>query len=103
MSEPVDAAVSLTAADALFTATLAGARALDLEERIGNLDVGKEADFLVIDPQRQRLLPEMLARIDADDTDRLVFTLLMTMREEAITEVYVRGRRVGGPQPSQPC
>ena len=103
MSEPVDAAVSLTAADALFTATLAGARALDLEERIGNLDAGKEADFLVIDPQRQRLLPEMLARIDADDTDRLVFTLLMTMREEAITEVYVRGRRVGGPQPSQPC
>ena len=82
----------MSAAELLFTATLAGARALDLEERIGNFDIGKEADFVVIDPQRQDLLPDVLARID--DPDRLVFTLLMAMREEAIAGVYVRGRRV---------
>lgn len=100
MSE--SASVSLTAADLLFTATLAGARALDLEERVGNLDVGKEADFVVIDPQRQDFLPETLAGIDVVDADRLLFTLLMGLREEAIARVYVRGRRVDAAQASQP-
>jgi guanine deaminase len=93
MSESDDA-LSLPAADLLYTATLAGARALDLVDRIGNLDPGKEADFLVLDPRRQRLLPEMLARIDAEDTDRLLFTLLMGLREESVAGAFVRGRRL---------
>lgn len=97
ISEPGDAALSVPAADLLFTATLAGARALDLEERVGNLDEGKEADFLVLDPQRQQVLPEMLARIEVDDTDPLLFTLLMGMREQVIAGVYVCGRRVDEP------
>ncbi|BBZ34596.1 guanine deaminase [Mycolicibacterium confluentis] len=92
ISEP--AGLSIPPADLLFTGTLAGARALDLEDRIGNLDVGKEADFLVIDPQRQLLLPELLEQIDVEDADRLLFALLLGMREAAIAEVYVRGRRV---------
>lgn len=94
ISEPGDAGLSLHAADLLFTATLAGARALDLESRIGNLDAGKEADFLVLDPQRERLLPQTLARIDVEDTDRLLFTLLMGMREDTVAQVYVKGRRL---------
>lgn len=101
MSEGGDQALSVPAADLLFTATLAGARALDLADRIGNLDPGKEADFLVVDPQRQSLLPEMLARIDVEDIDRLLFTLLMGMREQSIVEVYVKGRALV--QASQPC
>ena len=52
ISEPGDAGVSLHPAELLFTGTLAGARALDMEDRFGNLDPGKEADFLVIDPAR---------------------------------------------------
>lgn len=94
ISEPGGQALSIPPADLLFTATLAGARALDIEDRVGNLDAGKEADFVVIDPQRQALLPELLARIDPEDADRLLFTLLMSMREDAIDAVYVRGRRV---------
>ena len=42
--------VSLHPAEMLFIGTLAGARALDMEDRFGNFDVGKEADFVVIDP-----------------------------------------------------
>lgn len=94
MSEPGDGAVSLIGAELLYTATLAGARALALADRIGNLDVGKEADFVVIDPERQRLLPEMLARIGADDTEGLLFTLLTGMRDESVASVFVRGRCV---------
>ncbi|MGU3499818.1 guanine deaminase [Mycobacterium sp. C31M] len=94
ISEPGAEALSIPPADLLFTATLAGARALDLDDRIGNLDVGKEADFVVIDPQRQSLLPELLGRIGAHDADRLLFTLLMGMREDAVDQVYVRGRMI---------
>lgn len=94
ISEPGGQALSIPPAELLFTATLAGARALDLEDRIGNLDTGKEADFVVVDADRQPLLPQLLARIDPEDTDRLLFTLLMAMREEAIEGVYVRGRRL---------
>lgn len=98
ISEPGGQALSIPPADLLFTATLAGARALDIEDRVGNLDAGKEADFLVLDPQRQPLLPELLARIDPEDAERLLFTLLMSMREDVIDGVYVRGRRVTAPE-----
>lgn len=98
ISEAGGQALSIPPADLLFTATLAGARALDLEDRVGNLDVGKEADFVVIDPRRQPLLPELVARIDPADADRLLFTLLMSVREDAIDGVYVRGRRVTVPE-----
>lgn len=97
ISEPAGQALSVPPADLLFTATLAGARALDLEDRVGNLDAGKEADFVVIDPRKQALLPELLARIDPDDADRLLFALLMSMREDAVGGVYVRGRLLARP------
>lgn len=95
MSEPGDHAVALHPAELLFTATLAGARALDLEARIGNLDVGKEADFVVVDPHHQELLAETLAQIENGDRDRLLFTLLMGMRDDAVVQVYVKGRKLG--------
>lgn len=99
ISEPDDAGVSLHPAELLFTGTLAGARALDMEDRIGNLDVGKEADFIVIDPAGW---PPLAAAVSngsrssdpALARDQTIFALLMAMREPAIVGVYVRGRRV---------
>ncbi len=96
ISEPGAAGLSIPPAQLLYTATLAGAMALDIDDQVGNLDTGKQADFLVIDPQRQSLLPELLERVDPDDADRLLFTLLLGMREAAITDVYVQGRSVTG-------
>ena len=52
IGEPGDAGVSMHPAEMLFLGTLGGARALDMEDRFGNLDVGKEADFVVVDPRR---------------------------------------------------
>ncbi len=100
LSEPGEDSISLHPAVLLFTGTLAGARALDMEDRFGNFDVGKEADFLVIQPDQWAPLDSLLRHgIRADDDvvarDQILFALLMGLREPAITEVYVRGARVG--------
>ncbi|MWV50190.1 amidohydrolase family protein [Rathayibacter sp. VKM Ac-2803] len=103
LSEAGDAAVALHPAELLFTATLAGARALDMEERFGNFDLGKDADFVRIEPDRWEPLAEVLAHgVRADDearaTAQLLFALLMGLREPAIAAVHVRGRRVAAPE-----
>jgi guanine deaminase len=102
LSEPGDAGLSISPAELLFTATLAGARALDMEERYGTLDVGKDADFLLIEPDRWEPLAAVLANgIRADDeamaTDQTLFALLMALRQPAIAGVFVRGRRIEAP------
>ncbi|MCJ1687911.1 amidohydrolase family protein [Rathayibacter sp. VKM Ac-2927] len=102
LSEEGDASIALHPAQLLFTATLAGARALDMEERFGNFDLGKDADFLRIEPDRWEPLAEVLALgVRADDpeeaTDQLLFALLLGLREPAIAAVHVQGRRVVAP------
>ena len=99
ISEPGAAGVSLHPAEMLFLGTVGGARALDMEERIGNLDTGREADFLVVDPARWPPLGAAISNGarsgDADlARDQTLFALLMTMREPAIAQVFVQGRRI---------
>ena len=99
ITEPGDAGLSLHPAELLFTGTLAGARALDLEDRIGNFDVGKEADFVVIEPHRwdrdEHTLTHMVRPSDpTTERDALLFVALMLAREVALTKTYVRGRRM---------
>ncbi|MCP2293799.1 guanine deaminase [Nocardia amikacinitolerans] len=99
ISEPGADGVSMHPAEMLFTGTLAGARALDMENRFGNFDLGKEADFVVVDPAREPALESALAQgIRSDDPvlarDQTLFALLMGMGEAAVAQVYVQGRRV---------
>ncbi|MCC3328074.1 amidohydrolase family protein [Nocardia abscessus] len=99
ISEPGEHGVSMHPAEMLFTGTLAGARALDMENRFGNFDVGKEADFLVVEPARDPALNGTLAHgIRSEDPAlaraQTLFALLMGIRESAIAEVYVQGRRI---------
>jgi guanine deaminase len=99
IGEPGDDGVSMHPAEMLFTGTLAGARALDMEDRFGNFDVGKEADFVVVDPRRTPALADILEHgIRSEDQDlardQTLFALLMGIREPAISQVYVQGRRL---------
>ena len=101
LSEPGPASVAIPPAQLLFLATLAGARALDQEERFGNFDLGKDADFVTIEPDRHEPLAAALdLGVESDDqadaTDQRLFTLLLGLREPAIAAVHVRGRRVSG-------
>ncbi|WP_099024152.1 guanine deaminase [Mycolicibacterium palauense] len=100
ISEPGEAGVSMHPAEMLFVGTLAGARALDMEDRFGNLDPGKEADFVVVDPGRTPALAAPLRHgVRSGDPElareQTLFALLTGIRETSIAEVYVRGRRVG--------
>lgn len=102
ISEDGEAGLALHPAELLFSATLAGARALDMEHAFGNLDVGKDADFLLIDTSRWEPLAAMLDMgIRSDDEDQAtleeLFTLLIGLRQPAIAEVYVQGKRAVAP------
>ncbi|NQX13527.1 amidohydrolase family protein [Microbacteriaceae bacterium VKM Ac-2855] len=97
ISESGDDGVAVSPAELLFTGTLAGARALDMEHRFGNFDLGKDADFLRIEPDRWEPLAAVLSRgIRAEDeamaTSQTLFALLMALREPAIAAVHVQGR-----------
>jgi guanine deaminase len=52
----------ITAFEELYLATRGGARALDLDERIGSLQPGGEADLVVLDPAATPLLAFRNAR-----------------------------------------
>ena len=94
-----DESLSLHPAELLFTGTLAGARALDVEDRTGNFDVGKEADFVIIDPTEWDMFDKTLkGRYVPEDPikarDECLFTVIMLAREKALTGTYVRGRKL---------
>jgi guanine deaminase len=99
ITEPGDDGVSMHPAEMLFLGTLAGARALDMENRFGNFDVGKEADFVVVDQAGTPALNASLTNaVRAADPglarDQTLFGLLMGIRESSIAQVYVQGRLV---------
>lgn len=47
---------SLTPMENLYLATLGGATVLSLQDKIGSFTAGKEADFVVLDPQAGQVL-----------------------------------------------
>lgn len=84
----------LSAFKSLFLATLGGAQALGLEHHIGNFDLGKEADIIVLNPKATPLLAlrnaapgEGLTAI-AD----VLFSLLIMGDDRAIAATYILGR-----------
>jgi guanine deaminase len=81
--------VSLSPAYALYLATLGGAKALSLDDKLGSISVGKEADFILINPKATSLLARRTSlRDDPLDT----FFALMTLGDDrAIAATYVNG------------
>lgn len=75
---------ALAAPDALRAATLGGAIALGLDERIGSIEVGKEADLVAIDlsaPRTQPVYDPVSLVVNAAAADQ-------------VSNVWVLGRRV---------
>lgn len=75
-------AAALPAAEALRMATLAGARALGLEEEIGSLTPGKSADFIAVDLSAPATQPVY----------HVLSQLVYAASREQVSHVYVAGR-----------
>ena len=73
----------------LFLATLGGAQALYLDDTIGNLAPGKEADFLVLDYNATPLLSYRLKQ--AKSLDERLFALIMLGDDRVVQRTYSAG------------
>ncbi|MCA9836010.1 MAG: guanine deaminase [Trueperaceae bacterium] len=82
----------LTATQLLYLATLAGAKALHLDQTVGNFAVGKEADFMIVKaPDKSTLKQTLEHSPSAEASLAALFTLA---REDSLLDVFVSGESV---------
>jgi guanine deaminase len=80
----------LSAGHAYYLATLGGARALYLDDKIGNLAPGMEADLVVLD---MKSTPLIAARMEeAQDFSEQLFIQMVLADDRAVQATYVAGR-----------
>ncbi len=83
-----------TAIDWLRLGTLEGARTLGMQEQIGSLEVGKEADLIAVDPRLTTPLPGDEPPPAAND---LLSRLIFRPHPNMVRAAWVRGRLLAGP------
>jgi guanine deaminase len=93
---------SLSPFQAFYLATLGGAKALSLDAHIGNFDIGKEADFVVLDPQATPLMALRNPTMPVDSLEELasaLFGLMILGDDRAIVATYIAGDRANATNP----
>jgi len=83
---------SLGAFRGFYLATLGSARSLYLDHQIGSLEVGKEADFVVLDLAATELMKDRLFM--SQDLYEILFALMMLGDDRCIKETYAAGECV---------
>ncbi|WP_226505689.1 guanine deaminase [Pseudomonas sp. MWU16-30317] len=76
----------------LYLATLGGARALRLEERIGTLQPGSDADFVVLDYKATPLLDYRISQ--SKSFEETLFVLMTLGDDRTVAQTYAAGRLV---------
>ncbi len=72
-----------------YLCTLGSARALQIDDKIGNFEVGKEADFIVIDPNATEILKYRNNQVD--DIFELLFIIMSLGLQNNIAATYIMG------------
>ena len=83
---------SLSPLHAFYMGTLGTARALYLDDKIGSISVGKEADLIVLDLKATALLEHRLQY--ARDIEEVLFVLMTLGDDRAIRATYIAGRKL---------
>jgi len=79
----------LTPYKSFYLATLGGAKALNMSDKVGSFDAGKEADFLVLDKAATPLMERRLK--NTRNLDEALFVLSMLGDDRTISHTYVAG------------
>ena len=82
---------ALPASEALYLLALGAAEALYLDERLGNFEYGKEADFIVLDPAATSLSARRSRA--ASSTEEILFALTMLAHDRLVAATYVAGKQ----------
>jgi guanine deaminase len=81
---------SLPGFRALYLATLGAAKALCMDDRIGNFSAGKEADFVMLDSSTSPSVQRRLSQ--SNDVAEKFFALMMLGDDRAIAATYLMGK-----------
>ena len=81
---------TMSAARAFYFATLGGARALGLDERIGSFAPGREADFVVLDPAATPIAARRAQQ--ARSIEDQLFLLMMLGDDRSVRATAIGGR-----------
>ena len=81
----------LPATQMFYLATLGGARAMQLENTIGNFQPGCEADFIVVNPKATPLLARR--SINLKSLEEQLFVLAILGDDRCIEATYIQGSR----------
>jgi guanine deaminase len=84
--------MKLSPAHLLYLATKAGAKALHLEDQIGDFTVGKQADFIVLKAPKGSTLERTLQ--GSPSLEANLGALFTLAREECVKNVFVAGEKV---------
>ncbi|KXJ22754.1 Guanine deaminase [Exaiptasia diaphana] len=79
--------------EAFYLATLGGSKVLGLDKIVGNFEVGKEFDALLVDGASQESVFDCF---DDDDMEQVVQKFLYCADDRNIKKVFVAGKMVAG-------
>ena len=83
---------SITPLSYLYYSTLGAAKTIGVDDYVGSFDIGKEADFLVINTDKPDILQQ---KVENDKSlEEMLFSVMILGNDTTIEQVYIMGSSV---------